>query len=388
MRRRRLVLLGATGSIGESTLKVLRAHSDRLELVGIAAKSNFEKLAAIAREFSVPHIGLFDPEAHDRARDSGIFGPETILHRGIEGLQEMAALPDCDTVLVAVVGTHGLLPALEALERGKTLAVASKEILVLAGKFIMEAARRSGASILPVDSEHNAIFQCLEACEPSHIDKLILTASGGSFRDLPLERFADVTVEQALNHPNWDMGPKVTIDAATMANKGLEMIEARWLFGVQPSQVQAVIHPQSIAHSMVQFVDGSILAQLAPPDMTFAIQHCLLHPERAPGASEALDFSQAMQLDFRSPDLERYPCLVLARQAMEASGMAPGIFNAANEIAVEAFVARKIKFVEIATVIEKTLQSVDYTEPESLEAVLGYDQLARDKAAAVVREGF
>ncbi len=390
-----IVLLGATGSIGESTLKVIRKHSDRLKLVGIAANQNIEKLAQIAYEFNVPHVGVFDESAYATAKAGTAFPVTTKLHCGLAGLEELAALPEADTTLVAVVGTHGLLPALRAIEAGKTLAVASKEILVLAGKFIMEAAAQSGSLILPVDSEHNAIFQCLDpnpslspAPTPNKkfVDKLILTASGGSFRDLPIEQLPHVTLEQALKHPNWDMGPKVTIDAATMANKGLEMIEARWLFGMQADQVQAVIHPQSIVHSMVQYVDGSVLAQLCPPDMTFAIQHCLLYPDRGEGVVKPLDFSQAMQLDFHAPDLQRYPCLALARRAMEACGVATGVFNAANEVAVEAFVSGKIRFVEIPTIIEKTLESIDNTEPSSLEEVLHYDQVARQHADDFVQK--
>lgn len=408
-----IVLLGATGSIGESTLKVIRKHSDRLKLVGIAANQNIEKLAQIAYEFNVPHVGIFDESAYANAKAGTAFPITTQLHCGLAGLEELAALPEADTTLVAVVGTHGLLPALRAIEAGKTLAVASKEILVLAGKFIMEAAQKSGSLILPVDSEHNAIFQCLDPnpqrssifpppspfpssssssiTKTQHptpnkkfVDKLILTASGGSFRDLPVEKLKDVTLEQALQHPNWDMGPKVTIDAATMANKGLEMIEARWLFGMQADQVQAVIHPQSIIHSMVQYIDGSVLAQLCPPDMTFAIQHCLLYPDRGASVVEPLDFSQAMQLDFKAPNLQRYPCFALARRAMEACGVATGIFNAANEVAVEAFVSGKIRFVEIPTIIEKTLDSIENTEPSSLDEVLHYDQQARRYAANFV----
>lgn len=394
-----IVLLGATGSIGESTLKVIRKHSDRLRLVGIAAQRNTTKLAQIAAEFHVPHVGIFDETAFQEAKSNSVFPTETQLHCGLAGLQELAALPEAHTTLVAVVGTYGLLPALAALEAGKTLAVASKEILVLAGKFVMAAARKSGSLVLPVDSEHNAIYQCLNPNPPLNpsspqplsanprprdLEKIILTASGGSFRDLPVEQLPQVTLEQALQHPNWDMGPKVTIDAATMANKGLEMIEARWLFDLEASQIDAVIHPQSIVHSMVQFIDGSVIAQLCPPDMTFAIQHCLLFPDRGPGVIPPLDFTQTMQLDFRPPDLRRYPCLALARRAMEACGVATGIFNAANEVAVDAFVAGKLKFVEIATVIEKTLDSIENTEPSSLEEVLHYDKQARQVAAKFI----
>ena len=378
--RKKIVLLGATGSIGESTLKVLRKHRDSLELVGIAANQSAAKLAEIAREFDVPHVGIHDEDAYRDAKSANTFPRATQLHCGREGLETLATLPECDTVLVAVVGTNGLFPALRAIESGKTLAIASKEILVLAGKFIMEAARCSGSRILPVDSEHNAIFQCLDGAKPDHIAKLILTSSGGSLRDLPLDQLPKVTLEQALAHPNWDMGPKVTIDAATMANKGLEVIEARWLFDVQPRQIEAVVHPQSIVHSMVQYVDGSVLAQLCPPDMTFAIQHALLHPDRSAGVVAPLDFTQTFQLDFHPPDFARYPSFALARQALEAGGAATGVFNAANEVAVDAFVNGKIRFVEIPTIIEKTLHSVENTEPSSLSEVLEYDRLAREQA--------
>lgn len=381
---RNIVLLGATGSIGDSTLKVIRKHPDRLRLVGIAAKQNVEKLATIAKEFGVGHIGIDDDTGLAKARDSGEFREGTKFYGGQQGLEELASLAEADTTLVAIVGTKGLLPALSALRSGKRLAVASKEILVLAGKFVMQAARENSSEIVPVDSEHSALFQCLEGIPMDQVSKLILTASGGSFRDLPLGEFANVTLEQALKHPNWDMGPKVTLDSATMANKGLEMIEARWLFGAQPEQIDVVIHKQSIIHSMVQCLDGSIMAQLSPPEMTFAIQHALLHPFRAEGTLDTLDFSKIMQLDLQPVDLQRYPCLRLARNAMETCGIAPAVFNAANEIAVEGFVNGRIKFIEIAQIIEKTLESVDYVEPNTLGEVLAFDSEARQVATSLI----
>ncbi|MEM9160611.1 MAG: 1-deoxy-D-xylulose-5-phosphate reductoisomerase [Verrucomicrobiota bacterium] len=381
---KKIVLLGATGSIGDSTLKVIRQHPDKLQLVGIAANRNQQQLAAICQEFNVAHIGLFDASACDDARHSNDFPSNTTFYSGITGLCELAALSEADATLVAVVGTDGLRPALAAIEAGKELAIASKEILVLAGKFIMEAAARKGVSILPVDSEHNAIFQCLQGIDQNHVEKIILTASGGPFRDLPLDQFSNVTLEQALKHPNWDMGPKITLDSATMANKGLEMIEARWLFQAKPSQIDVIVHPPSIVHSMVQCIDGSVLAQLCPPDMTFAIQHALLYPGRSQATSAALDFTQAMQLEFRPLDDARYPCLGLARHAMEACGVAPGIYNAANEIAVDAFVKGKIRFTDIAKIIEKTLEKIDNLEPSSLEEVLAYDAKARQTASDLI----
>ena len=382
--RSKVVLLGATGSIGTSALKVIRQHADKLELIGIAANRNIEQLAAIAREFSVKEIGIYEETAWKDAKDRRLMPDGANVVCGEEGLCQLAALPDCDTVLVAVVGTQGLMPALATIKAGHKLAVASKEILVLAGKFIMEAAKAKQVAILPVDSEHNALFQCLKGIEPDHVAKLTLTASGGSFRDLPLDQFDNVTLKQALNHPNWDMGPKVTIDSATMANKGLEMIEAKWLFGVRPEQVDVVIHTQSIVHSMVECVDGSVIAQMSPPDMTFAIQHALLYPDRSESVSPSIDFTKVLSLDFRPLETDRYPCLALARNAMVACGVAPGVFNAANEIAVDAFVQNRIKFVDIAKIVEKTLDSINNVEPISIEEVLDYDTQARAIAADII----
>ncbi len=382
--RKRIVLLGATGSVGTSALKVIRRHPDKLELVGIAAKKDSERLAEIAREFSVKEACLFDAKAYSQARESGLFSGDTNLSSGMDGLNRLASLASCDTVLVAVVGTQGLLPSLTAIEAGKTLAIASKEILVLAGKFIMDAAKRQNALILPVDSEHNALFQCLQGVPRDQASRVILTASGGSFRDTPIEQLGSVTLEKALQHPNWDMGPKVTIDSATMANKGLEMIEAGWLFDMSPEQVDVVIHTQSVVHSLVECVDGSVIAQLSPPDMTFAIQHTLLYPDRAKPVSNTLDFRQAFQLDFRPPNIDRYPCLKLARECMRADGIAPGIFNAANEIAVDAFIQDRIKFLEISKIVEKTLEFIENKEPNSIEEVLEYDEEARSVANRLV----
>lgn len=383
-KRSKVVLLGATGSIGSSALKVIRKHSDKLELIGVAANRNIEQLAAIAREFSVKEIGIYDESAWKAAQERELMPAGSKVVCGEAGLCQLASLPDCDTVLVAVVGTQGLMPALATIQAGHRLAIASKEILVLAGKFIMEAAQAKQVSILPVDSEHNALFQCLEGIAPEHVAKLTLTASGGSFRDLPLDQFDQVSLAQALDHPNWDMGPKVTIDSATMANKGLEMIEAKWLFGMRPEQIDVVIHTQSIVHSMVECIDGSIIAQMSPPDMTFAIQHALLYPDRSENVTPGIDFSQPFSLDFRPLESERYPCLELARNAMKACGVAPGVFNAANEIAVDAFVQNRIKFVDIAKIVEKTLETIDNIEPTSIEEVLDYDTQARAIAADII----
>ncbi len=366
--RRKVVLLGATGSIGDNTLQVLRRHPERLELVGVAAHRNRDKLNAIVEEFQVPHSSLFVDE-------------------GASGLERLATLEEADILLLATTGTIGIRPALAALKSGKDIALASKEVLVAAGRFVMEAAQASGRQVLPVDSEHSAIFQCLEGNRPSQsIQRLILTASGGPFREYSQEQLNAVTLEQALKHPNWDMGPKITIDSATMANKGLEMIEARWLFGVQPGQIDVVVHPQSIVHSMVEFVDGSILAQLSPPSMTFAIQHALLYPERVAGVGQSLDFSQLLSLNFEPPDAGRFPCLRLAREAMEAGGLAPAAYNTANEVAVAAFVDHRLPFTVIPKVIGRVLDDLNNFEPGSVEELITTESEIRTKAQSLLQQ--
>src|SRR5688572_15428152 len=383
--KKRVVLLGATGSIGESTLRVIAAHRDRFELVGIAAQRNGGRLAEIAREFGVRHVGLHDPAALVAARANPAFPAGTQFHTGIDGLCELAALKEADLVLIAVVGTAGLQPALAAIAARKTIALASKEILVMAGKFVMDAARASGSRLLPVDSEHNAVFQCLEGHRGSDVRRLVLTASGGAFRDWPIERLAQVTPADALKHPNWSMGPKITVDSATLANKGLELIEAQWLFGLQADQCQAVIHHQSIVHCLVEFKDGGMLAQLSPPSMTFPIQHALFYPERAPdGTDTGLSLDQLFSLDFRPADEGRYPCLRLAKESMRAGGTAPAIFNAANEIAVAAFLGGKITFLAIPRVVEYALSSLTTVEPTSLDEVIAVDFAARAAATSAL----
>ena len=363
--RRRIVLLGATGSIGESTLRVIREHPDRLELIGVAAGRQGDRLAAIAAEFGVAHTALFE-------RD------------GIKGLERLATLPQADIVLVATTGTIALRPTLAALHAGKDIALANKEILVVGGHLVMAEARKAGVRVLPVDSEHNAIFQCLEGQHHGDIRRLLLTASGGAFRDTPLVDLAAVTPRAALDHPNWSMGPKVTVDSATMANKGLEMIEAKWLFDVRPEQIDVVVHRQSIVHSMVEYCDGSILAQLSPPSMTFAIQHVLLYPERAPGVAETLDFRTAMRLDFEPPEEARYPCLRLAREALSAGGLHPAAFNAANEVAVDAFLAKALPFLAIPKVIEHVLNQAQGDLPEDLESLIAIEKSFRQQAERFV----
>ncbi len=383
--KKRVVLLGATGSIGENALRVIAAHRDKLELVGLAARTNWEKLAATAKAFGVKHVGVFEDAALAAARkNSAAFPPGTHLVGGLAGLVELASLPEADIVLVAVVGTTGLEPALAALAAGKDLALASKEILVLAGKFVMAEAKKHGGKLLPVDSEHNAVFQCLEGHPSAGVRRIILTASGGAFRDWSHDRLAHVTPAEALKHPNWSMGPKITVDSATLANKGLELIEAQWLFGLHPEQCTAVLHPQSIVHCLVEFTDGAMLAQLCPPSMTFPIQHALLHPLRVPGVDATLDFTKLLGLEFRPVDEARFPMLRLAKQTMTAGGVAPAVYNAANEVAVAAFLNDQIPFLAIPRVVEHTLGTIPNFEPTGLAAVLAVDADARRAAMAVL----
>ncbi len=296
------------------------------------------------------------------------------------GLKELASLPDADIVLVAVVGTTGLEPALAAIKAGKALALASKEILVLAGKFVMAAARAHQVPLLPVDSEHNAVSQCIEGHPSASVSRIVLTASGGAFRDWPVEKLAHATPADALKHPNWSMGPKITVDSATLANKGLELIEAQWLFGLQPAQCQAVLHPQSIVHCLVEFVDGAMLAQLCPPSMTFPIQHALLHPRRAPGVDAPLNLEKLFKLEFRPVDDRHFPMLRLARQAMDAGGITPAVYNAANEIAVAAFLEGQAPFLAIPRIVDHCLQTITNFEPGTLDDVLSVDAAARRTA--------
>ena len=383
MKRKRVVVLGATGSIGESALKVARDIPDRMEIVGLAAKSNAQKLAAQANVVRPEAVCLVDEAKIAELRAALEYEPK--IFSGEAGLQEIACLTNADMVLVAVVGTGGLRPALAAIEAGKDLAVASKEILVMAGEAVMGAAARKGAQVLPVDSEHNAIFQCLEGkrrtFDVSDLRRIILTASGGPFRATPNEQFAAITPEQALKHPTWNMGPKITIDSATLFNKGLEMIEAHWLFGVEMARVEVIIHPQSIVHSMVEFADGSVLAQLSHSDMCFPIQYAVTWPDRVPNSLPPLDFGKLQKLEFAAPRLDAFPALNLARRAGETGGTLPAVMNAANEVAVSAFLDRRIPFPRIWHLVEEVMNRHASVANPSLDAILGADRWARDEAA-------
>jgi len=377
----KLVLLGATGSIGDSTLKVLRKHREHVELLGIACNSSIDPFLDIANEFNVPHLAIYSEKAYQQAKNHPKLPTNSKLYGGMEGLLQLATLPEASHILFAMVGVTGLQPALASIEASKSLILANKEILVLAGELITQKAKEHKATLLPADSEHNAIHQCLHNVNPDEIHRLLLTASGGQFRNATTEELQNVTLEQALKHPNWDMGPKVTIDSSTMANKGLEIIEARWLFDMPADKIQVVVHPQSIVHSMVEFKDGSILAQLSPPEMTFALQNAIFHPRRHSRVLPTLDFSQTHQFDFSPPDEKRFPCLRLAKDALNAGGAAPATFNAANEIAVQAFIDKLIPYHYIPGIIEKTLQQMPKLHPATLEEILEADQVARKIAS-------
>lgn len=387
MRKRRLVVLGATGSIGQSAAKVVDDLPDRLEVAGLAAHRNTRLLAQQANHFRPGALCLVDPSKLDELRSLLATDYHPRLLSGEDGLVELASTAtDADLVLVAIIGTGGLRPALAAIEAGRDLAVASKEILVLAGETIMHAARAKGVKVLPVDSEHNAIFQCLEGRDPASVRRLILTASGGPFRQWSVEQIAAATPAQALKHPTWDMGRKISIDSATLFNKGLEMIEARWLFDVPMARVDVVVHPQSIVHSMVEFVDSSVLAQLSHSDMCFPIQYAATYPERVENRLPPLDFAKLGKLDFEPPRTDDFPALDLARTAGEAGGTLPGVLNAANEVAVEAFLTGRLAFPRIWGVVETVMAAHRHVATPDLRAILQADAEARRAAQAAVDE--
>jgi 1-deoxy-D-xylulose-5-phosphate reductoisomerase len=385
MKRKRVVVLGATGSIGESAAKVARDIPERVEIVGLAANSKARELAAQANELRPAAVCLVDERKLSELRANLKYKPE--IFSGETGLCEIASTVASDMVLVAIVGTGGLRPALAAIEAEKDLAVASKEILVMAGEIVMREAREKGVHVLPVDSEHNAIFQCLEGRvsqsnkrSTSDVRRIILTASGGPFRETPVEEFSGITVEQALKHPTWNMGQKITIDSATLFNKGLEMIEAHWLFGVGMAQVEVVIHPQSIVHSMVEFADGSVLAQLSHSNMCFPIQYAITWPDRVPNSLPPLDFGKLAELKFARPRYDDFPALGLARRAGETGGTLPAVLNAANEIAVSAFLEKRMSFPQIWQTVEQVMDEHQSVAQPNLDEILRADRWARAEA--------
>jgi 1-deoxy-D-xylulose-5-phosphate reductoisomerase len=375
---KKVVLLGSTGSIGTSTIKVADDLPDRIRLIGLAAGNNLDLLLEQTHKHKPEAVCLSDPKKAKAARDA--LGTATEVYSGAEGLIKMATLPAADIVLIAIVGTAGLQPALAAIRAGKDIAIASKEILVMAGEIVMEEARKQGVRVLAVDSEHSAIFQCLEDKPPGSVRQLWLTASGGPFRNKPKEEFAGITVECALKHPSWVMGRKITIDSATLFNKGLEMIEARWLFDIEMARVKVVVHPQSVVHSMVEFVDGSIIAQLSTPDMCLPIQYALTYPERARSERVQTNLAKLGSLTFEEPDEQRFPALGLARRAGEEGGTLPAVLNAANEVAVEAFIQKQINFPQITETVRRTMERHRVVPHATLDQILEADAWARAEA--------
>ncbi|MGB4073198.1 1-deoxy-D-xylulose-5-phosphate reductoisomerase [Pseudomonas sp.] len=381
-----ITVLGATGSIGLSTLDVIARHPERYQVFALSGFSRLTELEALCMIYR-PRFAVVPDAAAAQHLQSGLraAGLSTQVLHGQDGLCQVAAHPEVDAVMAAIVGAAGLPPTLAAVEAGKKVLLANKEALVMSGALFMQAVRKSGAVLLPIDSEHNAIFQCLpgdyaRGLQQVGVRRILLTASGGPFREMPLDQLRAVTPEQACAHPNWSMGRKISVDSASMMNKGLELIEACWLFDAKPAQVEVVVHPQSVIHSLVDYVDGSVLAQLGNPDMRTPISHALAWPERIDSGVAPLDLFAIARLDFQAPDEQRFPCLRLARQAAEAGGTAPTMLNAANEVAVAAFLDRRIRFPQIAGIIEDVLQAESAQPVASLDTVLAADSRARGLA--------
>ena len=383
-RPQRITVLGATGSIGLSTLDVIARHPDRYQVFALSGYSRIDELLALCVRHRPTFAVVPNAEAAARLRESLVAaGCATEVLEGEAGLCQVASASEVDAVMASIVGAAGLRPTLAAVEAGKKVLLANKEALVMSGALFMEAVRRSGAVLLPIDSEHNAIFQCMpgdyaRGLSAVGVRRILLTASGGPFRETPVEALLDVTPEQACAHPNWSMGRKISVDSASMMNKGLELIEACWLFDAAPAKVEVVVHPQSVIHSLVDYVDGSVLAQLGNPDMRTPIANALAWPERIDSGVAPLDLFGIARLDFQAPDEQRFPCLRLARQAAEAGNSAPAVLNAANEVAVEAFLQRRTRFPEIAGMIEQVLDQEPVVPLPSLDAVFAADQRARE----------
>lgn len=374
---KRVTVLGATGSIGLRTLELVAAFPEEFTVVGLAARgADVERVADLVRKHAPQAVALLDPGAVDRLA-ARLPPPRPQLLAGLDGLVSLSRDVPADLVVSALVGGAGLLPTMAAIQAGRPVALANKETLVMAGSLMTAAARQRGVALLPVDSEHSAVFQCLVGHNRRDVYRIVLTASGGPFREWPRERFADITVDDALRHPTWKMGAKITVDSATLMNKGLEVIEARWLFDVEPEQVQVLVHPQSIVHSMVEYIDGSVIAQLGVADMGVPILYALSYPERRPTPAPRLDLARVGRLTFEAPDLERFPCLALARAALEQGGAAPVVLNAANEVAVAAFLARRLRFTRIPELIERTLGRLPGGRLDSIEQCVAIDAEAR-----------
>jgi 1-deoxy-D-xylulose-5-phosphate reductoisomerase len=383
---RQITILGSTGSIGESTLDVIARHPDRFRVAALTAHKNVEKMLLQCQRFRPCYAVMLDTESAEQlAKAIQVAGIDTEVLSGIESLEKVASLPEVNTVMAAIVGAAGIRPTFAAARTGKLVLLANKETLVMAGRIFMDLVEQHSATLLPIDSEHNAIYQSLPHrfngdLAAVGVSRILLTASGGPFRCSPLASLEKVTPEQACAHPNWDMGQKISVDSATMMNKGLEVIEAHWLFDAAPDKIQVVIHPQSVIHSMVAYIDGSVIAQLGNPDMRTPIAHAMGYPDRIESGVSALDMFKVAHLDFEQPDFERFPCLRLAYQALGAGGNMPAVLNAANEIAVESFLKRRMSFTAIPTMIAHVMQTVKQEEITTLDDVLRTDKLARDVA--------
>lgn len=388
-----ICILGATGSIGVSTLDVVARHPDRYKVVALTANGNIDALFEQCLQHRPEYAVVANPDNVRAFKDKLAGTPiaDIKVLAGADALAQVATLDKVDAVMAAIVGAAGLLPTLAAAKAGKTVLLANKEALVMSGQIFMQAVAESGATLLPIDSEHNAIFQCMPAGytaghRAKQARRILLTASGGPFRQTPLADLEHVTPEQAVAHPKWDMGRKISVDSATMMNKGLELIEACLLFDMDPDAIQVVIHPQSIIHSMVDYVDGSVLAQMGNPDMRTPIAHAMAWPERFDSGVEPLNIFQVKHMDFEQPDLQRFPCLKLAYQAIKAGGIMPTVLNAANEIAVDAFLNERVRFTDIAKIIERSMARFEPEAADTLEHVLDADRRARDVAEAVIGE--
>ena len=375
---KQIAVLGSTGSIGTSCLEVISAHRGRMSLAGVTAHNRWPELAAQCRTHQPRWAVISQPGLREVVRREE-FPPATELLFGPDGLERLAAHPEVDTVVAGIVGAAGLRSTWAAVESGKRVAIANKETLVVAGPLVMQLAARTGAELLPVDSEHSAVFQAMQAGRRGEVRRVVLTASGGPFRGRSAADLRSVTPRMALAHPTWNMGPKITVDSATLMNKALEVIEARWLFGLDVDQISVVVHPQSIVHSMVEFVDGSVLAQLSPPDMKLPIQYALTFPDRLDGTSPIMDWNQAMQLDFGPPDMEAFPALGLGYEVARRGGSAGAVLNAANEVAVERFLAEDLGFLEIPRVCRAVLEAHDFDPAPTLDELLRLDGWAREE---------
>ena len=385
---RTLTILGSTGSVGRQCLQVVEELKERFTVLGLAAGDNVDGLAGQVARFQPEVVSVSGlekvPLLRARLQELGV-GREPEIAWGREGLKAVATHPRAHLVVSAAVGVVGLEATYQAVAAGKTVALANKEVLVAAGELVKEAARISGADILPVDSEHNALHQCLRAGKLWEVRRLVLTGSGGPFLTWPKTRLERVTPRQALQHPNWRMGKRITVDSATLMNKGFEVIEARWLFGLKPEQIDVVIHPQSTVHSMVEFVDGSVLAQMAPPDMRLPLQYALTYPDRLPSTNHRIDWTELRKLEFRPPPEKKFPCLRLAREALKAGDSMPCTLNAADEVAVEAFLERRLRFTQIPELIERVLEASTPVRLNSIEDVLDCDRKARTYAGHILK---